>query len=100
MARFAIKITMTDGTVVDDVYADMPDETVPYLVGAAEAMRLTDADGALVTGGRAVTFAVRQYLTAAVREYAERTAADQARALASQQVATLVSGITIVSAGG
>ena len=48
MAKFAIKITLEDGTVVDDVAATFPDQAVLPMQAAATKLGLIDADGNLV----------------------------------------------------
>jgi len=95
MAKFAIKITLEDGTVIDDVAATCPDQAVLPMQAAATKLGLIDADGNLVTGARAVTYAVRKYLTALVGEYAKEAAALVAAEAAKEQVAILLNSVTI-----
>lgn len=95
MAKFAIKITLDDGTVVDDVAATFPDAAIAPMQAAATKLGLIDADGNLVTGARAVTYAVRKYLTALVGEYAKEAAALAAAEAAREQVAIMLNSVAI-----
>jgi hypothetical protein len=95
MAKFSIKITLEDGTSIDDVSAIFPDQIMPAMIGAAEKMGHYDIKGEPILGGRAVTYAVRWFITNLVKDYANEAAAQQAVVVAKEQVDSLLSGITI-----
>jgi len=63
MARFAIKITLDDGTILDHVSASFPDAVVPSMIQAANNLGNVDSEGVLIKGPRAITYAVRAYIT-------------------------------------
>lgn len=81
MAKFSIKITMSDDSLVDDVAAIFPDEAIAPMISACEKMGYIDADGYLIKGGRAVTYALRVYLT----QVLDKAMTAQAAALAAEQ---------------
>lgn len=95
MAKFAIKFTMDDLEVIDDVAAIFPDDAVGPMIATCERQGHIDADGYLIKGGRAVTYAVRKYLTGLVKDFADGVAAAAAMEAAKAQVNALLSTITI-----
>lgn len=98
MAKFYIKISMDDETVVDDVTALMPDEAITAMVAACERLGRTDADNNIITGGRAITVAVRWYLSNLVKEYSTQKAIEISTEQAKAAIDTLLNEIVIQEA--
>lgn len=95
MAKFSIVFSMGDATKLDDVSAIFPDELVPAMIAAATALNNTDADGELITGPRAVTYAVRKFLTNMTVGYGKEAVLAAAVAQAESQFNNLTSAIKI-----
>ena len=95
MSKFLIQITLDDGTVIDDVTAEMPDQIIAHLVAAAEGLGRVDAENSPITGGRAITVAIRWFLTNLVSDYSNSKAAELARVQASAAVSNLLESIVI-----
>jgi len=69
MAKFSVKITMSDGTLVDDVSAIFDDQTISNMISACEKKGYLDSAGQILKGGRAITYAVRAFLTEEVKKH-------------------------------
>jgi hypothetical protein len=95
MAKFSINVVLDNGTTIDNVSAIFPDQAVIAMVSAAENLGHVDKDGQTIVGGRAITYAIRWFLTNLVKEYANEAASKMAIEAAKAQVDALLSEISI-----
>lgn len=72
MAKFHVKISLDDGTVVDNVAVQMADALIAPLTAACEELGQVDSEGVPLTGGRAITYSLRWFLTERAKMYAAR----------------------------
>lgn len=96
MARITMKISKTDGTVLDNAAAEFDDTTLGYLIASCEPLKFKDADGNLITGARMVSYATRVYLTGLVRGYIPATAAQQTFDAVLEQVDQKLGSMDII----
>lgn len=95
MAKFSVKISLDDGTIIDDVSAEFPDTIIPYMIAACEKMGHLNEKEEPIIGGRAVTYSLRWFLTDLVKDYANREAAAYAQKQAAGEMKKLLDAIVI-----
>lgn len=93
---FTIKITLEDGTVIDDVSASIPDIVLTSMIGACEGLGHVDSTGSIIKGGRSITYAVRAFLTDKITEYSKKVASSQLEYSVQQQVDALKNSMAII----
>lgn len=89
MAIFFMSIHKDDGTVIDEITATMPDASIDASVAAFERRLVHDAEGNLLSGGRAVTTAILYWLTDLTLRYVDDQVKSQALKDAAVQKAAL-----------
>lgn len=89
MAKFSVKITMSDGELIDDVSAIFDDQTISNMISACERKGYLDSAGQIIKGGRAVTYAVRAFLT----EEVKKDLITYGKAAVEQQITSQISAV-------
>jgi hypothetical protein len=89
MASVLMKLTKSDGTVLDDVTLELDDMALDY---AIEAMAVSRgySEGYEVTKARWFTWEIRKYVEAQVAWYAKKQAEEAAAGQASALLSTVV----------